>query len=383
VIEASDFVVAARRMGFDWYAGVPCSFLTPFINHVIHDTALYYLSAANEGDAVAAAAGAAVGGRRAVVMIQNSGLGNAVSPLTSLTHCFRIPLLLICTHRGAPGLKDEPQHELMGRITARLLETMGIPWEPFPAEAHEIEAILDRAVAYQARAQRPYALVMQRGAVAPHPLEPQPAPCPAAAPKEPGQFFGPGPRPTRAEALRCVIEHSPIDGTVVIATTGYTGRELYALADRSNHFYMVGSMGCASSFGLGLALARPDLRIIVVDGDGAALMRMGNLATVGALGGPNLVHLILDNEAHDSTGGQATVTASVAFAHIGRACEYGTVMEGDQLGLIEALFEAETDGRPRLGHLKIQTGTLQDLPRPALAPPEVVRRLMHYIGTLF
>lgn len=383
MIEAGDFIGAARRLGYDWYAGVPCSFLTPFINHVINDAALYYLSAANEGDAVAAAAGAAVGGRRAIVMIQNSGLGNTVSPLTSLTHCFCIPLLLICTHRGAPGLKDEPQHELMGQITASLLETMKLPWEPFPVEVHAIDAVLGRAMAYQGQAQRPYALVMQKGAVVPHPLRPQPAARPAAAPQEPARFFNAGARPARAEALRRVIEHSPIEGTVVIATTGYTGRELYALADRPNHLYVVGSMGCTSSFGLGLALARRDLTVVVVDGDGAVLMRMGNLATIGALGGGNLVHLILDNEAHDSTGGQATVTASVAFARVGRACGYGTVMEGDELGLIDALFESETDGRPRLGHLKIQTGTLPDLPRPALTPPETVRRLMDHIGTKF
>ncbi len=383
MIEAVDFVGAARLRGYNWYAGVPCSFLTPFINFVINAQGLYYLSAANEGDAVAAAAGAAVGGRRTVVMIQNSGLGNAVSPLTSLTYCFRIPLLLICTHRGAPGVKDEPQHELMGRITGPLLQTMDVPWEPFPAESGAIEPVLDRVVAYQGQTQQPYALVMQKGTVAPHALEVQCPSRPAPTPVEPERFCGRGARPTREQALRRVLACSPIAGTVVIATTGYTGRELYALADRPNHFYMAGSMGCASSFGLGLGLARPDLRVVIVDGDGAALMRMGNLATIGVLGGPNLVHLVLDNEAHDSTGGQATVTASISVARIARACGYGTVMEGAGLELIDALFAAEADDRPRLGHLKIRTGTLPELPRPAISPPEVVRRLMQHIGTRF
>ncbi len=114
MIHAREFVEAARAHGFEWYAGVPCSFLTPFINYVIDDPALKYVSAANEGDAVALAAGATIGGKRAVAMMQNSGLGNAVSPLTSLTYTFQIPLLVICTHRGAPGVNDEPQHELMG-----------------------------------------------------------------------------------------------------------------------------------------------------------------------------------------------------------------------------------------------------------------------------
>ena len=117
MIEAGTFIEAARTRGFRRYVGVPCSFLTPFINYVINDETLAYLSAANEGDAVAIGAGAALGGQPAVVLMQNSGLGNAVSPLTSLTWVFRIPVLLIITHRGAPGLSDEPQHELMGSIT--------------------------------------------------------------------------------------------------------------------------------------------------------------------------------------------------------------------------------------------------------------------------
>jgi phosphonopyruvate decarboxylase len=134
MIEAVEFIEAARRAGFTWYAGVPCSFLTPFINQVIDDPTLQYVAAANEGDAVAAAAGASIGGRLAVAMMQNSGLGNAVSPLTSLTHVFHIPLLLICTHRGAPGVADEPQHALMGTITGELLNTLQIPWEHFPTD---------------------------------------------------------------------------------------------------------------------------------------------------------------------------------------------------------------------------------------------------------
>ncbi|MCA8967580.1 MAG: phosphonopyruvate decarboxylase, partial [Planctomycetes bacterium] len=138
MIHARDFVDAARARGFDFYAGVPCSFLTPFINYVIGDATLDYVSAANEGDAVAIAAGATLGGRRGVAMMQNSGLGNAVSPLTSLTWTFRIPILVVCTHRGAPGVADEPQHELMGTITERLFETMDVPWLGFPREVAAI-----------------------------------------------------------------------------------------------------------------------------------------------------------------------------------------------------------------------------------------------------
>ncbi|MDQ3563611.1 MAG: phosphonopyruvate decarboxylase [Pseudomonadota bacterium] len=383
MIAAQDFVDVARAAGYTSYAGVPCSFLTPFINFVINDKRLRYISSANEGDAVATASGAAVGGQRSTVMIQNSGLGNTVSPLTSLNYVFRIPLLLICTHRGAPDLRDEPQHELMGRITGSVLETMEIPWEPFPIESGAIRAALDRARAFIECEERPYAFVMRGGTVAAHALDPERRPPRATAPGKHVEMVKEQPRPSRSEVLHRVLECTPVEGTVIIATTGYTGRELYALADRPNQLYMVGSMGCASSFGLGVALARPDLRVVILDGDGAALMRMGNLATIGAYGGPNLIHIVLDNEVHDSTGAQATVSAGVSFAKIAQACGYGSSFAGDQTDVIEALFDAVPEGKPLFCHVKIRTGALPVLPRPAAAPSEVVRRLMSHIGSRF
>jgi phosphonopyruvate decarboxylase len=382
MIEAQDFVEAARSRGIEWYAGVPCSFLTPYINYVINDERLTYISSANEGDAVATAAGAAIGGRRAAVMIQNSGLGNAVSPLTSLTYVFRIPLLLICTHRGAPGVKDEPQHELMGRITGRMLDTMELPWESFPTAPGAIAPVLERAARHMARARRPYGLVMQKNTVAPHAL--RRGWRPREANSKPGLIYDyrGRERPLRSEVLSHVLAHAP-ENSVLIATTGHTGRELYALADRPNQLYMVGSMGCASSLALGLALARPDLHVVVLDGDGAALMRMGNLATLGAYGGANLTHLVLDNEAHDSTGAQSTVSAGIDFAGIAGSCGYGAAAAGDHLGVIEALLAAEAHGRARLAQVKIRTGTREDLPRPGLSPTQVLDRLMTHIGTAF
>ena len=190
-------------------------------------------------------------------------------------------------------------------------------------------------------------------------------------------------RVARSTVLERIIRNTPEDGSVVIATTGYTGRELFAIADRPNHLYMVGSMGCASAFGLGLALARPDLQVVVVDGDGAALMRMGNFATLGSYGGGNLTHLLLDNEAHDSTGAQATVSANVRFADIAAACGYAASFEGNDVALVDELLALQGLDGPRFGHLKIRTGTLENLPRPSVTPPEVLRRLMNHIGTRF
>jgi len=388
MIEAAQFVEAARRRGFTSYAGVPCSFLTPFINYVLQDPALRYVSAANEGDAVALIAGIVLGardGERGITMMQNSGLGNAVSPLTSLTWTFRLPQLLIVTWRGEPGISDEPQHALMGPITPSLLETMEIPWEPFPSDAEAIEPALARAVAHMDKTGRPYALVMRKGTVAPYPLERKiPVRAAARVPQSRWHDTSHDRLPSRRDALERVIAHTPVDSTVVLASTGFCGRELYALDDRPNQLYMVGSMGCAMPLALGLALARPDLHVVALDGDGAALMRMGAFATLGAYGPPNLTHLLLDNGSHDSTGGQATVSAQVSFAGVAAACGYASAIEGNDLSLIDSLLaQPALDGRrsgPRFARLAIRRGTPDGLPRPTIAPAEVKARLMRHIG---
>ena len=379
MIDAEQFIEAARTRGFAWYAGVPCSFLTPFINYVIDDPNLTYVSAANEGDAVAAAAGAYIGGHYGVAMMQNSGLGNAVSPLTSLTHIFRIPLLIICTHRGAPGVHDEPQHELMGQITERLFDTLQIPWEVFPQTRDEIAPALVRAMTHFERESRPYALIMQKGTVAPHQMQARALPSRARAAVIIGTAFNRATPPgvSRAQALARIIEATPARDTVLIASTGFTGRELYALSDRPNQLYMVGSMGCASSLGLGLAMRRPDLRVFVIDGDGAALMRMGNMATIGTYGPSNFYHLLLDNEAHDSTGAQATVSGNVDFAAVALACGYGHVMRAESVEAIADLVATTAHGAHFL-HFRITTGTLENLPRPTVTPSAVLQRLRQH-----
>jgi phosphonopyruvate decarboxylase len=390
VIEAAQFVEAARERGFDWYAGVPCSYLTPFINYVLQDETLNYVSAANEGDAVALIAGVALGAsgvhkaRRGISMMQNSGLGNAVSPLTSLTWTFRLPQLLIVTWRGQPGVADEPQHALMGPVTPAMLDTMEIPWELFPTEADAIGPALDRATAYMDSTGRPYALVMQKGSVAPYKLNKkglsgvrQRALNERA---EVQMFESASERVPRRDALERVIAHTPKDSTVVLASTGFCGRELYAIDDRENQVYLVGSMGCVTPMALGLALSRPDLNEVALDGDGAALMRMGVFATLGAYGPANLTHLLLDNGAHESTGGQATVSQGVEFARIASACGYALTLDGDDLSVIDRLFEAKDIDGVRFARLSINTGTPSDLPRPSITPEDVRRRLQAHIG---
>ena len=381
MIEARDFVEAARKRGFDWYAGVPCSFLTPFINYVLQDSTLHYVSMANEGDAVALIAGVALAGSRGVAMMQNSGLGNAVSPLTSLTWTFRLPQLLIVTWRGQPGVTDEPQHALMGPITPTVLETMQIPWELFPTELAAVGPALDRAMAHMDATGRPYALLMQKGSVASYPLKGSPAEAPRQLPTpllEPRRRAFKA-RASRSEALREVVAHTRADSTVVLASTGFCGRELYAIDDRPNHLYMVGSMGCVVPLALGLALSRPDLRVVALDGDGAALMRLGAFATVGAYAPPNLWHLLLDNGAHDSTGGQATVSNRISFAGVAAACGYAAALETEEVEHIAAWLEAPALAGSRFACLLTRTGSPADLPRPSQGPVEVKQRLMQHI----
>lgn len=376
MINARDFIEPAKAYGFTTWAGVPCSFLTPFINSVIDDTEMTYISSANEGDAVATATGAALAGQRAVAMMQNSGLGNAVSPLSSLNWVFRIPVLLIITLRGEPGLPDEPQHELMGQITGRLLDELQIPWDWFPRDAESVEGALMVADWQMTKTGLPYALVMRKGSVAPAELTGSRVP--EVGPRPVVQTVLGESQLSRKQALEAVIEGTPEDSSVVIGTTGFTGRELFAIQDRSNHFYMVGSMGCASSLGLGLSLALPERRIVVADGDGALLMRMGNLATVGAYAGANYQHLVLDNGVHESTGGQATVSRSISLAAVASACGYRSAAETIETGELRSFLER--GGGPGFLQVRTRTGVPEGLPRPDVSPVEIKERLMKNLG---
>lgn len=374
MITAGAFLAGAARAGFDFYTGVPCSFLTPLINGVLSSD-VRYVGAASEGEAVAIAAGAWLAGKRPIVMCQNSGLGNAVNPLTSLNAPFRIPALFITTWRGEPGLPDEPQHAMMGRITHDLLRLIKTDVQDFPTE----DAAIDPAFAAAATGiedRRVVGWVLAKGAVADGELDQRPLPLPAPGLRK--HYESGGARPLRAEALAVFLEEADPQGAV-IATTGKCGRELFTLADRPQHLYQVGSMGGASGMALGVALNRPR-RTYVLDGDGAALMKLGSFATIGAYAPKNFVHILLDNGVHDSTGGQATVSAGVDFAAIAIACGYVYAASCDDLtGFRAALAEAQ-DG-PVLIHLRIAPGSMATLGRPTVSPADVALRFRDFLAS--
>lgn len=377
MIEAGEFIAQAMARGFDFYTGVPCSFLTPLIDGVISERKLAYVGAASEGEAVAIAAGAWLAGKKTVVMCQNSGLGNAVNPLTSLNYPFRIPTLFVTTWRGQPGLKDEPQHELMGRVMEELLTAIRVPHRMFPRERSEIAPTLDEADAEMAANEIPFVLIMEKGSVAKSELHQTPA---AAGPAGHYHDLRTGAEPpTRAAVLERFLEIVP-DVAGVIATTGKCGRELFTLSDRKQHLYQVGSMGCATGMALGVALhtGRP---VAVLDGDGAALMKLGTMATVGACRPRNLVHVLLDNGVHDSTGGQATVSPVVDFARVALACNYRAAWRCDSLeGFSECLRTAFAAPGPSLVHMRILPGSMKDLGRPTVSPRDVARRFKAFLA---
>jgi phosphonopyruvate decarboxylase len=376
MISANSFIGQALERGFDFYTGVPCSFLTPLINGVISGTGLQYVGAASEGEAVAIAAGAWLAGRRTVVMCQNSGLGNAVNPLTSLNAPFRIPTLLVTTWRGRPGIKDEPQHALMGEITHQLLDLIRVGHRPFPTTPNDLAPALDHARAEMDRLDLPFAFVVAEDSFAPETLRQTPPP--SRPPGERLDFRMGAEPPARAAVLERLL--SLIDGqAAVVATTGKCGRELFTLDDREQHLYQVGSMGGAAGMGLGLALSTPR-PVVVLDGDGAALMKLGTLATIGAYRPPNVIHILLDNGVHDSTGGQATVSPLVDFPGVALACGYPNAAGCDSLDGFEKAFKAASrSGGPSFVHVRIAPGSMAKLGRPTVPPHEVARRFKAFV----
>jgi len=363
-----------KKAGFSFYSGVPCSFLANLINYAINEAD--FVMSPNEGDAVAACAGASLAGKKSIALMQNSGLTNAVSPLTSLNYSFKIPLLGFVSLRGEPGLTDEPQHELLGVITEKMLEMMKVKWEYLSADIEEVREQIKRANAVIDN-NEVFFFVVKKGILGDVELKPQTA---------------------KTNINKITIEKSKDDelamrlnvletlnkikgnDTVLLATTGKTGRELYEVEDAKNNLYMVGSMGCISSTALGVAL-NTDKKVIAIDGDAALLMRMGNMALNGYYAPSNMLHLLVDNNVHDSTGGQFTVSNNVDFVQIAKSCGYTNSLYIHNLGeLEEKIVEWKNNPAPTFMYIKVRRGTKENLGRPSVKPYEVKDRLMEFIN---
>ena len=383
MIHSSEFLEECKRMGHTLFTGTPCSYLKPFINYVIDDDKLDFIETTNEGDAVALACGAWLGGRRSVVMFQNSGLGNAVNPLTSLSHIMKMPFIGITTLRGEPGGdKDEPQHALMGLITTDLLELMKIPWAYFPKESDDIGEKLSIAEA-SGRERSPFFFVMRKNSVQDYSLKTRDAERSIAHYNASVHRMASGCMGVhRTDALKTIRRVFGSDN-VLLATTGKTGRELFEIGDTSNQLYMVGSMGCALPIGLGLSRSHYKNKICVIDGDGALLMRLGNMALAGQMQAKNLIHILLDNGVHDSTGGQKTFSEATDFCSVAQACGYKKIFEVDSIKDFEYAIDAIISEN-QLGFIRflIVPGSPTKLGRPDVKPDVVALRLKNRIEEL-
>jgi len=365
MISPASFFNALRQKGVERFVGVPDSLLKPFCAYVSDQAPeRMHTIAANEGGAVALALGYHLAsGKLPLVYMQNSGLGNAVNPLLSLVDgdVYGTPLLLMIGWRGEPGKKDEPQHVKQGRTTLTILESMGIPYTVIDGSEECIDCLLDEAVSSARKCKGAHAFVVKKGAFESY------APVESESPKDFDL--------SRERAVQCVVDAlGPSD--IVVSTTGMASRELfeYREAKSQGHgadFLTVGGMGHASQIALGIALEKPNRRVVCIDGDGAALMHLGALAISGTSGLTNFKHVVINNGAHDSVGGQPTVGFDVSIAEASKACGYGyarSCTDEQQLSAeLKSLFEKD---EPAFLEIRVRKGNRGDLGRPTTTPEQ-------------
>ncbi|MBQ9459172.1 MAG: phosphonopyruvate decarboxylase [Oscillospiraceae bacterium] len=358
----------------EFYTGVPDSLLKPLCDCLLNrygDDPRRHLIAANEGNAAALAAGYHLAtGKTAVVYLQNSGEGNIVNPVASLCNekVYGIPVLFVVGWRGEPGVHDEPQHAFQGEVTLRLLEDMEIAYfvlspDTTDEEAAEKLAALKGVLAQGGQA----AVVVRKGALAYD-----------RAVKYENQ------NPMRREdILRHILAVSGDDP--IVSTTGKASRELFELREAAHEghgrdFLTVGSMGHSSSIALGIALQRQKEKVWAVDGDGAALMHLGALAVIGSVAPKNLVHVVVNNGAHESVGGQPTAARGMSLARLALDCgyEYAETV-ADERALDEALRRARTENALTMIEVKCAIGARADLGRPTTTARENKERFMAYL----
>jgi phosphonopyruvate decarboxylase len=358
MIDPADALRVLTASGIGFYAGVPDSLLKD-LNACIADNVegSHHVVAHNEGGAIALAAGHFLAtGRPGLVYMQNSGLGNAVNPLVSLAspEVYGIPIVLMIGWRGQPGRSDEPQHSHQGRVTEEMLETLGVPVRHLSGKSADWEDVISGAVAAAQQTMSSVALLVSAGTFAPY------------VSKTPGASTG---RPRRIDVLSTILDSLPPD-TCYVATTGYTARELAALRlergeSDARDFLGVGSMGHAGAIALGLALARPDLGVICLDGDGSLGMHMGIMALIGDRRPSNLGHVLFNNRVHESVGGQPSVLRSVDVVNVASACGYSSSASCARIDDVQPLLGRAVDsGGPWFIEIEISSGTIGDLARP-------------------
>lgn len=369
------FVQHLKKMGIDSLIGVPDSTLKVFCDYVNSEgsNVFNHFVPANEGAAVGLAVGNYLAtGHPACVYMQNSGVGNIVNPVTSIAHAdvYDIPMLFLIGWRGEPGKKDEPQHKFMGRITESILDVLEIGHEVIGEETtdEELSDILLKAAA-ALKQNRQYAVIIKKNTF------------------DDRKFFDYANehKLVREKAIDTILESLNKDD-VIISTTGKISREVYEesdrlLGDHKQSFLTVGGMGHASMIALGYAKQRPDKKVFCIDGDGAVLMHMGSLAFLAKQSPDNMVHICLNNEAHESVGGMPTGAAGISYAEIAKSCGYPVVkcVTTDE-ELKQAMAAAKKNNKLTFIEVMVAMDSRADLGRPKESAVENKENFMEYHG---
>jgi len=379
MISPKFFYDTLASKGIDFYAGVPDSLLKNLCAYITdHADAKHNIIAANEGGAMGLAAGHYLATSNIpVVYMQNSGEGNIINPLASLTdkEVYNIPVLLVIGWRGKPGVHDEPQHVKQGKVTTGLLNVMGIDYTVLSKEEDKAEKQIEKAVTYMQQTKECYALVIEKDTFEEYKLSSSVSTLQASLSL------------SREEAIQTVAAALG-EKDVIVSTTGMISRELfeYRAAMNQGHerdFLTVGSMGHASQIALGIALEKPDRRVWCFDGDGASIMHMGSMAIVGSKAPKNYVHVVFNNGAHDSVGGQPTVGLSIDLPAIAKAVGYKHVYSVDNKEELERLLAScikplISEGAAFI-EVKVKKGNRKDLGRPTTTPIQNKEALMGFL----
>ncbi len=399
IISCADFYAELKEQGINFFAGVPDSLLKDFCAFLDRqESPQRHIIAANEGNALALAAGYHLATKGiGLVYMQNSGLGNTVNPLLSLADplVYSIPVLLLIGWRGQPGTKDEPQHAKQGQVTPALLEAMHIKYAVLPENMGEARQTLKDTLEYVREKSAPATLVVPVHTFAKYPPadetgeEEDGESKVSAAGEEIGKELednATGYTLTREKALQVLLEKmQPAD--VVVSTTGKISREIfeYRAENRQGHhrdFLTVGSMGHSSQIALGIALAKPRRNVYCIDGDGSLLMHMGALAINGTTKPPNFKHVILNNGAHESVGGQPTAGFKIDIPGVAQACGYKQVFSAETAEeIINAMEDFEVKEGPVLLEIRVKKGARSNLGRPTTSPLENKQHFMNFLSS--
>lgn len=343
--------------GVTYFTGVPDSYLNGFCNYALANFPERNIIAANEGNAVGIASGHYFATKEIpLVYMQNSGMGNTINPLASLADkdVYAVPMLLLIGWRGQGNTEpNHPQHKLQGEITPGLLDVMHIPYSILTDDNDEFRAVIGKAVAYCREHRQPYGIIAPKGVM--------------AASEKANNTDDVYPM-SREEAIEVILNHMPSD-TIYSATTGRATRELFFLRERRNEtkahdFLNVGSMGHASSVALGIAIDKPERKVVCLDGDSACIMHMGAMTMASKLNVQNFMHIVLNNGAHESVGGQPSAGHKLDFTKIAEACGYATIGKAAECeaDLIDAINKLKNCGKASFIDCRIHKGLNSKLP---------------------